>query len=201
MDKPSIVSVISERIVLRKVGKEFVGRCPLHVDKTPSFSVSEEKGLFHCFGCGESGDVFDFIVKLEGIGFREARASLGVTDEYRPRPPITALQREAAELAAAWMAEQRRKINALLGEVLEQIELADEIGDGELAESFLREQSFLRDLYEDLEVSRYAADLLSIRPMIEALTEGVEAPEIHFEFPPSTPKYRAHLEAIARGTS
>jgi DNA primase len=54
--KPSIVSVIGEHLVLRKAGKEYVGRCPFHVDKTPSFSVSEEKGLFHCFGCGESGD-------------------------------------------------------------------------------------------------------------------------------------------------
>jgi hypothetical protein len=61
-----------------------------------------------------------------------------------------------------------------LGEVLEQIELADDIRDTELAESFLREQSFLRDLYEDLGMSRNAADLLSIRPMIESLTEGIE---------------------------
>jgi hypothetical protein len=61
-----------------------------------------------------------------------------------------------------------------LGEVLEKIELADEIGDNELAESFLREQSFLRDLYEDLGISRYASDLLSLRPMIEGITEGIE---------------------------
>jgi DNA primase len=200
MDKPNIVSVISESIVLRKVGKEYVGRCPFHADKTPSLSVNEDRGVFHCFGCGASGDVIRFIELIEGVSFKEALSILGLVDESKLRP-VTAIQREAASLAAAWMAEQRRKINALLGEVLEQIELADEIGDGELAESFLREQSFLRDLYEDLEISRYAADLLSIRPMIEALTEGVEAPEIHFEFPPSTPKYRAHLEAIARGTS
>jgi hypothetical protein len=96
------------------------------------------------------------------------------------------------------MVDQRAKVHVLLGEVLEKIELADEIGDSELAESFLREQSFLRDLYEDLEISRYAADLLSIRPMIEALTEGVEAPDVHFEFPPLTPEYRAHLDALAR---
>jgi DNA primase len=77
VNKPSIVSVIGEHVDLRKPGKEYVGRCPFHVDKTPSFSVSEEKGLFYCFSCGESGDVFDFIVKLEGIGFREAKARLG----------------------------------------------------------------------------------------------------------------------------
>jgi CHC2 zinc finger len=174
MDKPSIVSVISERLVLCKTGKEYTGLCPFHADKTPSLSVNEERGVFYCFGCGESGDVYDFTMKVENIGFREAKTRLGVTNEYSPKPPISAIHREAAELAAAWMGEQRRKINVLLGEVLEKIELADEIGDNELAESFLREQSFLRDLYEDLEIARNAAELLSIRPMIEAITEGIE---------------------------
>jgi DNA primase len=171
--RPDILEVVGRYTSLRKVGKEFTGRCPFHVDKNPSFSVNENKGLFFCFGCGAKGDVYDFTMKLEGIGFREAKAHLGVVDEYRPKPISTA-QRRAAELAAAWMAEQRRKVNVLLGDVIEKIELADEAGDNELAESFIREQSFLRDLYEDLDMSRNAADLLSIRPMIEAITEGIE---------------------------
>jgi DNA primase catalytic core len=108
VNKPSIVSVIGSRLELRKAGKEYLGRCPFHEDKTPSFSVSEEKGIFHCFGCGAKGDVIDFTMQLEGIGFREAKARLGVADEYKPKP-ISTKQREAAELAAAWMAEQRRK--------------------------------------------------------------------------------------------
>jgi DNA primase len=174
MNKPSIVSVIDQYLQLRKAGKEYTGHCPFHEDKTPSFSVSEEKGLFHCFGCGESGDVFDFIMKLEGATFPEACARLGVTVEHTPRPPISAAQREAAALAAIWMGQQRHEINVLLGEVLEKIEIADEIGDSELAESFLREQSFLRDFYDDLDMSRHAEDMMSIRPMIEAITEGVE---------------------------
>ncbi len=199
MNKPSIVSVIGERVELRKAGKEFIGRCPFHADKTPSFSVSEEKGLFHCFGCGIGGDVVRFIELIEAVPFKEALAILGMADEPKPRPAITAMQREAAELVAAWMAEQRHKVNVLLGEILEKIEVADEIGDSELAESLIREQSFLRDLNEDLEISGYAADLVSIRPIIEALTQGVEAPEIHFEFPELTPEYRARLEALTKG--
>ncbi len=174
MNKPSILSVIGQRLDLRQVGKEFIGRCPFHADKTPSFSVSEEKGLFHCFGCGESGDVIRFIELVEGVCFKEALSILGMADEPKLRPAVTVKQREAAMLAAAWMAKQRQKINVLLGEILEQIDLADEIGDSELAESFLREQSFLRDLYEDLDISSNAASLLAIRPMIEALTEGIE---------------------------
>jgi hypothetical protein len=199
MKKPSITEVVSQRVQLRQAGKEYIGLCPFHADKIPSFSVNEEKCLFHCYGCGAKGDVYDFTMQIEGIGFREAKARLGVTDEYRPKPPITAMQRQAAELAAAWLIDQRRKVNVLIGEVLEQIELADEIGDNELAESFLREQSFLRDLHEDLDISRNAADLLSLRFTIEALTSGVEVPEIQFEFPKLTPEYRAYLDTLLRG--
>ena len=75
MNKPSIVSVIGSRLELRKAGKEYIGRCPFHEDKTPSFSVSEDKGIFHCFGCGAKADVYDFTMQLEGIGFREAKGS------------------------------------------------------------------------------------------------------------------------------
>src|SRR5262249_58036447 len=104
------------------------------------------------------------------MGVEKRSVVVGVTKKGRRKPPISAKQRKAAVLAAAWMAEQRRKVNVLLGEVLQQIDLADDIGDSELSEAFLREQSFLRDHYEDLDMSRNAADLLSIRPTIEALT-------------------------------
>jgi len=161
--------------------------------------VNANKQVWYCDPCASGGDVIRFIQLVEKVSFKEALAILGIADEPKTRPVITARQREAAELAAGWMTEQRRKINFLLGELLEQIDFADEIGDSELADSFLRKQSFLRDLYKDLEISRYSADMLSIRPMIEAITEGVEAPEVHFEFPSLTPEYRARLDALARG--
>jgi len=118
--------------------------------------------------------VIRFIEIAERVSFKEALSILGMDTVPKHRPVVTAAQRQAAEAAAAWMADQRRKINVLLGEVLEKIELADEIGDSELAESFLRERSLLLDLYGDLDISRNAADLVSIRPTIEAITEGVE---------------------------
>ena len=199
MSKPSIVEIVGERVDLRKRGKEYVGLCPFHPEKTPSFTVSEDKGVFHCFGCGVSGDVIAFVMKIDDTGFKEAISRLGMADE--PRPAVTTAQLRAAALAVAWCGDQRRKIGVLLGNLLEQIDLADELGDNELAESFLREQSFFRDLYDDLDLSRNAADLLSIRPVIEALTEGVEAPDIHFEFPELTPEYRVRLKAAAGGYS
>ena len=59
-------------VTLTAKGKGFAGRCPWHDDKEPSLSVDREKGLYHCFGCGESGDVVSLVQKVRGVGFREA---------------------------------------------------------------------------------------------------------------------------------
>lgn len=67
-----IVDVISQYVVLKKRGRNFLGLCPFHKEKTPSFSVSPDKQIFHCFGCGVGGDVFHFISKVENISFIEA---------------------------------------------------------------------------------------------------------------------------------
>jgi len=67
-----IVDIISEYVHLKPAGKGFKGLCPFHGEKTPSFMVSAEKQLFHCFGCGEGGNVFNFLMKYEKISFFEA---------------------------------------------------------------------------------------------------------------------------------
>ncbi|APS00149.1 DNA primase [Pajaroellobacter abortibovis] len=83
-----IVSVIEERVPsLKKRGRHFVGLCPFHAEKTPSFHVNPERGLFYCFGCKESGSVIDFLMKQDGYTFREAvyllaeRLGIKVIDE------------------------------------------------------------------------------------------------------------------------
>ena len=58
-----IVEVISESVLLKKAGKDYKGLCPFHSEKTPSFTVSPEKQIFHCFGCGTGGNVFTFLMK------------------------------------------------------------------------------------------------------------------------------------------
>lgn len=68
----SIVDVISDYVQLKKRGKNFVGLCPFHNEKTPSFTVSEEKGMFHCFGCGEGGNTLSFLMKLEKYNYVDA---------------------------------------------------------------------------------------------------------------------------------
>lgn len=67
-----IVSVIGDYVELKKAGSNYVGLCPFHNEKTPSFSVSPSKGIFHCFGCGVGGDVISFIMQKEGMSYPEA---------------------------------------------------------------------------------------------------------------------------------
>lgn len=74
--KLNISEVIGGYVQLRKAGKGFVGLCPFHQEKTASFHVDPQKGLYHCFGCHEGGDLFDFVMKVEGLSFSAALALL-----------------------------------------------------------------------------------------------------------------------------
>ncbi len=67
-----IVALISEYVPLKKSGKGYKGLCPFHQEKTPSFMVDEQKQIFHCFGCGEGGNIYTFIMKIEKLNFPEA---------------------------------------------------------------------------------------------------------------------------------
>ena len=67
-----IVDIISQYVNLKKSGRNFFGLCPFHNEKSPSFAVSPDKQIFHCFGCGVGGNVFHFISKIENVGFRES---------------------------------------------------------------------------------------------------------------------------------
>ena len=71
-DQVGLITLIGRRIRLQKKGKEYLGICPFHSEKTPSFTVNESKGFFHCFGCGEHGSLFDFLMKIDNLTFPEA---------------------------------------------------------------------------------------------------------------------------------
>jgi len=91
-DRLNIAEVIGGYIQLKKAGTGFKAICPFHSEKTPSLQISPQKQIWHCFGCGEGGDVFGFVMKYENLTFRDALKILadkaGVKlPEYRPRDP------------------------------------------------------------------------------------------------------------------
>src|SRR3546814_15276536 len=83
-----LVETIGQQVKLMRRGREFVGLCPFHNEKTPSFSVSSDKDFFHCFGCGAHGDVIEFTMRSYGIEFSEALRILTGEKESRPRPKV-----------------------------------------------------------------------------------------------------------------
>ena len=98
-----IVSLVSEYVPLKKKGKNFWGCCPFHHEKTPSFSVSADKGFFYCFGCQAGGDAFQFLMKIDNLGFMDAAAKLAdklciPLPEKEQTPQEAARERETREL-------------------------------------------------------------------------------------------------------
>lgn len=81
----NILDLVSGHVQLRKSGRSYTGRCPFHDDNSPSFSVDPSKGLYHCFGCGEGGDIFTFAMKTAGLDFNEAVEFLAAKAGYELR--------------------------------------------------------------------------------------------------------------------
>ena len=110
----NIVDVIGEYVRLMKAGTSWKAPCPFHQEKTPSFTVSEEKQLWYCFGCSRGGDLFRFVMEMEGISFREALVQLatraGVTLQTSQRAQQSTQDkqrtREVVELAAKFYEKQ-----------------------------------------------------------------------------------------------
>src|SRR5438132_14264518 len=90
-ERTSIVEIVSRYTALKRTGRNHQGLCPFHAEKTPSFSVSEDRGVFYCFGCQASGDVFKFVMLKENLTFPEALERLareaGVELPKRPTDP------------------------------------------------------------------------------------------------------------------
>ena len=89
----NIVEIIGEVVSLSKAGRNYIGLCPFHGEKTPSFNVVEDKQFYHCFGCGRSGDVFKFIEEYRGVDFMDAvqivseKAGIAIQNQAKPHQP------------------------------------------------------------------------------------------------------------------
>ncbi len=130
-DKNDIRDVISQYVHLKKAGSSYVGLCPFHNEKTPSFSVSPQKGIFHCFGCGEGGNVIHFMMKIENMTFVEAVEKLaeraGIT---LPKPN----EKESARHAV--IARERESVYEINQIALEYF--YDNLKDGKAAVDYLK---------------------------------------------------------------
>lgn len=98
---PDVVSIVQDYVKLRKRGRNWIGLCPFHSEKSPSFTVSPDKQLWHCFGCHESGDSIGFVMKIDHLSFTEAVEHIairsGIPVEWEERSPDdTARDRELA---------------------------------------------------------------------------------------------------------
>src|SRR3712207_6755291 len=108
-DAVDMVELVGARSDLRRAGARWMGLCPFHDERTPSFSVNAEHKLYHCFGCGESGDAIKFVEATEGLDFKEAVEQLA--DRYGVE-----LKREQEDPAA----EERRKRRERLMKLVER---------------------------------------------------------------------------------
>jgi DNA primase len=120
-ERANIVRLIGEFVHLKASGKNYKGLCPFHSEKTPSFTVSPEKGIFHCFGCGAGGNVFTFLMKMKGITFPDAVRVLGerfgipvedyrgASQEYEKHATLYNLNNTAAEIFSKNLFSERGK--------------------------------------------------------------------------------------------
>ena len=114
----SISDIVGRKVSLkRRSGSEYAGLCPFHNEKTPSFTVNDKKGFYHCFGCGEHGDAVGFVMKSEGLSFPESVEKLArevglpvprATPAERERVERASTLQQIVELAAQWFQKQLR---------------------------------------------------------------------------------------------
>jgi len=133
-DKVDITSVVSRYVTLKRSGASLKGRCPFHKDDTPSMVVNAEKGLWHCFGCGEGGDVIAFLMKIERLSF------------------IEAAQRLAAEAGVSFQAAESgewEKSREILSEVARHFsENLTDRAEGKRAREYLSDRGYEEEAWE-----------------------------------------------------
>ena len=133
-DQCDLVALVSRHLALKRVGGSWMGLCPFHGEKSPSFSVSPEKGFFHCFGCGKSGDAITFCMEIEHLDFvgavEKLAAASGITLHYDARAQSEG-RRERARLVEA--------MGAAVEWYHERLLTADDAGP---ARSYLRSRGF-----------------------------------------------------------
>ena len=164
-DRADIVAVVQRRVTLKKSGHDWKGLCPFHGEKTPSFYVVPDKKMFHCFGCGVSGDAIKFVMQLESMSFREAVERLAADAGVDLTPPDPEEQQRSQRRAQ--LAEVNEKACTFYERVLW------EHPKGEVAREHLRKRGITEDTARAWRLG-YAPNLWDSLSKSHAL-KGVEA--------------------------
>jgi DNA primase len=158
----SIIEIASEHIALKRVGRRYTGLCPFHAEKSPSFSVNEEEGLFYCFGCQAKGDVITFVREVEHLDFVEAverlAAKTGIQLRYDDATVSRDRQRRARLVDAMEQAVEWYHQRLLTG------------GDAAGARSYLRSRGYDGDIVRAFRIGWAPDDW-------DALSTGLKLPE------------------------
>jgi DNA primase len=153
-----LVQVVGKRVRLSKRGQEYTGLCPFHNEKTPSFTVNEEKGFFHCFGCGVHGDVIAFVMRDEGLSFPDAVKNLAGEAGLKI-PLVSATER------------QKQKQQDSLYPIIEvackwfEVQLASNIG--QTARSYLARRGFKNDVIKTFRLGYAPEERDSLKKELE----------------------------------
>jgi DNA primase len=167
-ERTDLVALIGETVKLTRRGRSFVGLCPFHKEKSPSFHVSPERGYFHCFGCKESGTAVDFLMKTEGQTFPEAIKSLAERAGVEIQEALTDAERREAH-AAKRAKDDLYAVNALAATYFERC-LRDPRHGGHALSHYARAELAKRGLpwaepptHDGQEIDRVAATLQAFR--------------------------------------
>ena len=214
--RPPILDVVSNYVQLRRFGREHVGLCPFHPEKTPSFYVNDEKEVAHCFGCQWSGNVFNFIMEIEGVDFKGALAFLGLANKARPtKAEITKREtlRRTSKNLTAWALNVADGVTSQLREVGQRAHMAQTIlrdfpgeADKELMRDEIarasREWAILEVFQEDLLNPKTVPGLWRERQVIKKIVGdeiSYTPEELEGVFPPLTDEYRQRLKSYVEG--
>jgi len=155
--RADIVEIVSPHVHLRKAGRRLVGLCPFHQERTPSFTLDPESGLWHCFGCKAGGDLFRFVEMIEKVSFAEAVELLARRLGVPPRRPADAVRQR-----------QRGRLLALHEEACKFFQAQLRAKPGERARAYLRRRAIAAETIEEFQLG-YAPE--SWDALLEAMAK------------------------------
>lgn len=147
--RTNIVDIIGQYVQLKKSGKNYMGLCPFHEERSPSFSVAEDKQIFHCFGCGKAGTVFNFLQEIEGISFPESVKRVADLEHLS----VDFDWSEPREVADTPENQQRRsllQLHSKAAELYHHILVNTKIGEPAL--NYLLERGLTQELIETFQI-------------------------------------------------